>query len=378
MTNTFHVISPVSWIGDVFRQTPFVFDPLSSCFAPLQEATISRSHNPPLFPTGSEPYHVQWHSGLEPVEAIDDTDIIWISPALLIALNDWRARHLLLPLQFCAPTNSWLSSLPAAMTGRSVITTSVEEILRWRDFPSQLGVEPWSRICNGRVDSFNAARRDLASLQRALLGNIDTKKSYIEQETHRDNDSEDNAGMPAAPLDSLIELSAHVPGIAEEWNIIVDDSRIVATSGYCVHTPPDSHRIVTVFDGATFEPSHCDAAQHVVSDAIELTNCTSASIVVAFSEYEAAPIILETNPVWCSTPYPYEPSQMQAYIRAIARSRILPSGSKDSNEGNTTFNSFSHQIFTDRNPTHDVEMDQLYVPDSWMIRQYGQRYSRFN
>ncbi|WEV68908.1 hypothetical protein OZX73_06400 [Bifidobacterium sp. ESL0775] len=303
--------------------------------------------------------------GFEPTQDIADNDAVWIAPDLLIALNAWRKRHDLAPLLFEAPPADWLSSLPIGLTGRKAVSATVSHIRSWTAFPEGLGERPWSQLGNGRVPEFRAARRTLAELQGDL----------------RD-----------APDDSLISVNAHIPAIAEEWCVIIRDGVAAASCGYCVHPSlnPESHDILTVFDGARFHETYRAIAEAKASAAAQSSHLGNASIIVGFQDTEAwrtpdkrntptitervsdlslfrtsspspAAFILEVDPVWCTTPYPFRTvEENRSFLETIADSRV-----RQRDDG----------LFeTSHGPTRTVPADNVYEPDPWMIRHHIHRY----
>lgn len=286
--------------------------------------------------------------GFEPTREIENTTTIWITADLLIANNHWRIRHNLSLLVFEAPTADWLARLPRKLTQRNVIIASVSEIRRWAKLPEGLGGRPWSQLSRGRVPEFRAARRNLDELQRDLS---------------------------KAPEDSLIAISTHVDGIREEWCVIVNGGKAVASSGYCVHRSgdEDSHDILTVFDGARFHDSYRAIAESAATQAAQSSHLDNASIIVGFRDIEenkmppsfsaiAQPVIIEAGPVWCTTPYPFQTAdETNAFLQAISDCRIIQ------NDDGT---------FKKRNG-QSVPESAIYVPDPWMVSHAEHRYDRF-
>lgn len=187
---TLHVISPLGWIAEAFAMPQI--NAAADCAA------------------GCIPgWRIVQHSTLEPARDLAD-DATWIAPETLVSLNAWRAQQDLEPLMFRAPRPDWPDLLPSDLSGRSMLIATVAEIAAWHEFPADLGSQPWSQLCNGRVAGFNAARRDLDALQSVVSD---------------------------APAESNIMLSEHVPGISEEWNVLVHYGVAAAASPYCLHTP---------------------------------------------------------------------------------------------------------------------------------------------
>ncbi|WEV59548.1 hypothetical protein OZX67_03110 [Bifidobacterium sp. ESL0728] len=300
--------------------------------------------------------------GFEPARGIENGNAVWITPDLLIANNAWRARHNLPSLLFEAPAADWLARLPQELTQRSVITLPVSQIRAWNELPDGLGERPWSQLSSGRVPEFRAARRTLHQLK------LDLKQ---------------------APDESLITISSHVDCITEEWCVIVGGDKAVASSGYCVHrsADEDSHDILTVFDGARFHDSYRLIAESLAAKAAQAVHLDNASIIVGFREsrgtadnagdaepsnmnlqslqYPKAatqPVIIEADPIWCTTPYPFETAkEANAFLKAISDSRIY-----ETDDG----------MFKKRNGQSVMEAD-AYAPDPWMVRHAAHRYDRF-
>jgi hypothetical protein len=321
---TLHVISPLSWIADAFEK-PFIDES-------AHRANI-------LAETDIPGWRIVRHCALEPVEDIAGEDAVWIAPEILASLNAWRQQQSLVPLLLRAPSARWPERLSGKSAGRSMLIATAGLIRAWHAFPHSLGMQPWTQLGNGRADGFNAARRDLAALQLALSG---------------------------APANSRIVLSEHVPGIREEWNILVHRGTAAAASPYCLHAPPDSHTVVTVFDLSqdvlfTASPAHFHhryrtIASRIAEQAAAETGTHDASMIIAFRNDEDAPIVLEIDPVWCATPYPYDATGMLAFMQAIADGRAGSSAHCSDSCGGS---------------------DPLFEPDPWMAAQYAKRYLHF-
>lgn len=402
---TLHVISPLSWIADAFDE-PFLGAPQTAassssapplvtsqsavsspnaCFhfpaslpvdspsivampaAPPPTAAMAAPTAPDRTEFSSSPcaanpgtaatdraasrvpgWRIVRHSALEPVQDFANDDAVWIAPEILVALNAWRERQGLFPLAFRAPSPRWPDLLPGDVAGRSVLIAAVAEIRTWSAFPHDLGAQPWSQLCNGRVAGFNAARRDLDAL-RTAIGD--------------------------APAHSTIMLSEHVPGISEEWNVFVHHGVAAAASPYCLHTPPDSHTIITVFDLPEDSPCAASArhsqrfhrrcralASQAAERAAAATGTDDASMIVAFRAENDSPIVLEIDPVWCSAPYPYDVRGMLAFMDAIAEARVRPSAQR----------SAAGSALGQRQ-----ENDTVFEPDPWMAAQHANRYGRY-
>lgn len=337
--------------------------------------------------------------GFEPARGVKNGDAVWITADLLIANNAWRMRHNLSPLLLEAPAPYWLATLPRTFTRRTVITAPVSHIRAWTALPDGLGERPWSQLSGGRVPEFRAARRNLRQLQNDLN---------------------------QAPDDSLITINTHLDGISEEWCVIVKRGKAVASSGYCVHRSQDenSHDILTVFDGTRFHDSYRGIAESLATRAAQTSHLDDASIIVGFlaadgdgetgrgitqdssdkdssdkdslnivssnmglpnttssdtgslnttspdtgspkplpSPSNPQPVIIEADPVWCTTPYPYETvEEANAFLRTISDSRLY-------GNGDGTFRKENGQT---------VAQAEIYVPDPWMVRHAAHRYDRF-
>jgi hypothetical protein len=362
---TLHVISPLGWIAEAFAI------PQDSAAADCAAGHILG-------------WRIVQHSALEPARDLAD-DAIWIAPEALVSLNAWRERQDLEPLMFRAPRPDWPDLLPSDLSGRSMLIGTVAEIAAWHEFPAGLGPQPWSQLCNGRVAGFNAARRDLDAVQSVVSD---------------------------APAESNIMLSEHMPGISEEWNVLVRHGVAAAASPYCLHTPPDSHAIVTVFDlpadglygtseSAYSQPDHPQLAypqsthpqpeslqsahpqfaytqwhfhqryRAIAAQAAEraaaATGTSDASMLIAFRAEGDAPIILEIDPVWCSTPYPYDTQGMHAFIESITEARMFPSARL-----------VSHPHALDAPATRQQQdSDSPFIPDPWMVARYANRYRSY-
>ncbi|WEV71989.1 hypothetical protein [Bifidobacterium sp. ESL0790] len=335
------IICTLSWVQNAFE------DYLDKCHicgtAGLADASDS-----------SDSWTLAHDNGLAPALDIKDSEGIWVTPDLLIALNEWRKAKGMEPLLFETPAAGWMSSLPFELLGRTTLTTSVADILSWTRMPAELGEEPWSQLDQGRVPEFRAARRDLATLQHDLA---------------------------SAPLDSLVTVNGHIPGIAEEWCVIVHDGDAVASCGYCVHLTPDSHEIATVFDRATFHGEYQQLAEQAASEAARIGGLGDASIIVGFraqkgrnkeeaqvqiqtrTRSQPDTFIIEADPVWCTTPYPFETDrETRVFLNAIRDSRIL-------RQSDGTFRSADGRAIPEAN---------VYSPDPWMLQRNRRRYLGFN
>ncbi|MDF7641322.1 hypothetical protein PT279_06955 [Bifidobacterium sp. ESL0784] len=332
------IISPLSWVQEAFKG---YFD------------KVHMSNSSHL--TGTYDY------GFEPTQGIKDDAALWITADLLIANNAWRARKQLPPLLFKAPPADWLARLPRELTRRSVITAPVSQIRAWTKLPEALGERPWAQLSRGRVLEFRAARRNLDELQRDLA---------------------------QAPDDSLISINSHVEGIREEWCVIVNNGKAVASCGYCVHLPGrEGHHILTVFDGARFHGSYRKIAESLATRAAQTSWIDNASMIVGFRQSPekddategsepsnadlqslraampmAQPLIIEADPVWCTAPYPYQTAEeINAFLKAISDCRIYRN-----DDG----------ALGKRNGQSVAEAD-IYIPDPWMVRHAAHRYDRF-
>ncbi|WEV64545.1 hypothetical protein [Bifidobacterium sp. ESL0732] len=332
------IISPLSWVQEAFKEY----------FGKAHMSDNSHSN-------------VAFDYGFEPACDLEEDSAVWITPDLLIANNVWRERNSLPALRFTAPAADWLATLPEELRGRTVITVPVSNIRAWAELPEGLSERPWSQLSRGRVPEFRAARRGLSELQQDLGD---------------------------APADSLITINTHIDGIKEEWCVIINHGKAVASSGYCVHRSADeeSHDILTVFDEARFHDSYRTIAESAATQAAQVSHLDNASIIVGFRETDgdmgnatssttktgnchsaisaAIPqlLIIEADPVWCTTPYTFETAQgIKAFLNAISDCRII-----ENNDG----------TFKNRNGQRAPKAD-IYTPDPWMIRHAEHRYDRF-
>ena len=255
------------------------------------------------------------HHGFGPVQEVGVKEAIWITPGLLIAQNAWLASHGRPSWTLSAPPTLWLDELDQSLTERRILTVTAETILNWRRLPSGLGQRPWSQLAAGRVSGLPAARRTLESLQSDLR---------------------------TAPPQSMIRLQTHLPDIHEEWRVIVDGDRIVASSGYCLHEGEESRTIITIFDGAIFDPRHRAIAENCALRATKGRSPAPISVDLAFLRGSDRPLVLEGNPVWCAAPYAYGPQGMVSFLEAVAACRTDP-------------------------------VDP-YQPDPWMLREFSDRF----
>ncbi|MCH4209626.1 hypothetical protein [Bifidobacterium sp.] len=352
-----HVISPLGWIADAFaepfsamQRTATISSGASSSAVSPADGPLSSASSPMLSSPDCAPEHIpRWniirHSALEPAQGIAGNDAVWIAPETLVSLNAWREWQGKAPLAFRAPSPRWPDRLPEALAGRGVLTVSVAQIRSWVAFPHILGEQPWAQLSRCRVDGFNAARRSLSALQIAV---------------------------GTAPEGSSIMLSEHIPGINEEWNVFVHHGVAAAASPYCLHTPPDSRTIVTVFDlpvnslfsaaPAHFHERYRAVAAHAAEQAAAATGTRDASMIIALRAEEDSPIVLEINPVWCATPYPYDMRGMLSFMDAIAESRVDPSASRMPAEAASE---------------QQQESNPIFKPDPWATARYADRYLRF-
>lgn len=403
------VISPLSWVQEAFRGYFDKAHMTDSSQSRMASARVNSKNNEPkptatsaIRPQSGNPtdyWKATYDYGFEPARGVGDDAAVWITPDLLIANNAWRERKGLPPLLFEAPAADWLETLPWEFTRRKVLTAPVSQIRSWTKLPDGLGERPWSQLSGGRVPEFRAARRNLRELQDALR---------------------------RAPDDSLITVNTHIDGIGEEWCVIVDGGKAVESCGYCVHRSldEDSHDVLTVFDGARFHESYRTIAESFATQAAQASHLDNASIIVGFrntsgvaknaelanaesTDTEPAnvtsgntertngksedpksantkpanaepanpepvnprlsipgiePIIIEADPTWCTTPYPYETTEAtNAFLKAISDSRIYKT-----DDG----------IFKNRNG-QSVPATAVYAPDPWMARHAAHRYDRF-
>lgn len=274
-----------------------------------------------------------WHNGLAPTPNLENSEALWIDPGLLIAQNAWLKSTDQQPLSLTAPPVDWLTDLDRTLSGRAVLIVRVEEIRAWHHIPSKLGNRPWSQVAGGRPPGFPAARRNLTQLQNDLI---------------------------QAPGDSLIQISTHLDGIDQEWRVVIVNGRACASSGYCLHSGPQGHRITTVFDGAIFNQALRKPAEEVSVTAARQAGLDAVCMDLAFlssPEGTIRPIILEANPAWCSSPYDYGHRGMRGFLEAVALGWTHPTGSGKSSQ--TGFRM------------------EPYSPDPWMVRSFGRRYQSY-
>lgn len=371
MTRTLHVFSPLAWIGEVFGEEletePDTGAPNRACVSNDTDTTGGDGRHTPTATSeaidrrprahgGSRDWRVVVHhtwnlagdnaltggdangdgDGPSAAGRIGEHDALWIAPDLIVRCNAVRMRNGLAPWRFMAPARQWMANLPTELSGRSIVVTQVDELRCWRRFPGALGERPWSQLCDGRVSGFNAARRDITELHHALS---------------------------AAPGDSTIMVSGHLAGISEEWNVTMRRGRAVASCGYCLHLPPDSHRIVTVFDEsakALFHARYRARAEHLAERAAAAAGPISASLLIAFRTPSDPGAILEAEPVWCATPYPVGAHDMAAVIDTIAETRII---------GGTALAARKAAGAADDAVDHGAEHE--FRADPWMARRWA-------
>lgn len=395
MTRTLHVISPLAWVAEVFEEeleTMSGGGAIDGCgVTNATGATISASrHDVPVIPASAEGRvrategqshvtsaegswrvvgHHPWDrdgvtgltcgngkgrgngrgdTGGSGTGPIDDRDALWIAPDLLVRCNAGRRRAGLAPWRFTAPTPRWMADLPHELAGRTVLVVQVEELRQWGRFPDGLGERPWSQLCDGRVSGFNAARRDITELQRALS---------------------------AAPGDSTIMVSGNLAGISEEWTVTIRHGRVVASCGYCRHLPPDSHHIVTIFDdtavaGTTFHTGYRAKAERLAELAAAAAGPISASLLVAFRTPDDPGVVLEAEPVWCSAPYPVGARMMTAVIDTIAEARIIDD---DASTGTTPVIDGIPVATGGMDAAGEHDNEHEFKPDPWMVRRLMER-----
>jgi hypothetical protein len=116
---------------------------------------------------------------------------------------------------------------------------------------------------------------------------------------------------------------------------------------------------------------------------------SDASILVAFRAESDLPIILEIDPVWCSTPYPYDAQGMRAFMESIAEARMLPSDchasvlsvSGDPGFQPQSISSSSHashpHVPGDPATAQRQGNDFPFIPDPWMVARYANHYRSY-
>ena len=357
MTRILHVVSPLAWVGEQMAAEATRVTSLRS------ESVLDASTH--VSGQRSAPWTIKVHNGLSPLLDLDDCDdALWISPGLLIALNTWRQAVGKATIALGSPPADWSSRLSRSLLRRTLLVTTARQILGWRTMPAALGERPWSRIANGRVDEFPAARRDIETLQSALA---------------------------EAPEDSHIELSSHVQDVTDEWSILVDNGVPVASSPYCVHRPAGSRTITTVFDvespdpphrdntatlGGTrrewrdlFDERHREASIETAKRAVQAAGIDCASVLVAWCAHDRRPFILEIDPVWCSTPYPYRPLGNRTGAPTITNLGVFADAVISAR-----LNHRSHlsNLLPEQPTVHPS--DPVYIPDPWMVRSFSRRY----
>lgn len=274
---------------------------------------------------GSRDWRIVRHDGLSPVEGIGPDEAVWTSPGQLIAQNAWLESLGRPPIRLAAPSPSWPLCLDRNLLGRRVILAEAGRIRSWKALPPGLGTLPWSQVSQGRVTGFRAARRSLETLK---------------------------ADLRAAPDDALIQVEGHLTAIREEWRVTVVGGRAVNSSGYCLHAGEIDRTIVTVFDGARFDPALRPLAQAAAVEAAARADLDSVCIDLAFcggpgmaGHEKAGPFVLEVDPVWCSAPYDFGRAGMEAFLQAVLACR-----------------------------KPDLLARGTYHPESWMLESFGRRY----
>ncbi|WP_314688106.1 hypothetical protein [uncultured Bifidobacterium sp.] len=356
-TSTLHVIGPPGWVAGEFRRG------LADLHGPADDRRADHD-------AATAGARIVTHDGLSPARGISDGDAVWSSPGTLISLNDWRRRSGLPPLRLAAPAADAIARLPYPLTRHPTLVVRAGDVLAGHAFPvfpSDLGERPWSRVASGRVAGFRAARRDWDVLRRDLA------------HAH-------------APDDSLIELAGNVEGLVEEWCVVIDPAgeTAAACSGACVHPTPGRMDVVTVFDGACFDPGRRQAALDVAEAAAGALDVAGRdgssndrphpspppmSLLLGFADGSPAPAVLEIDPVWCTTPYPFGREGMKAFVDAIGLCRMAPP--PDTEEPRTG----GHQADRDDaggsydERSHDDPF--VWSPDPWMIREFSRRYRGF-
>ena len=361
MVHTLHVVSPQAWVGERIRAE--------------SRTDELRDHGQLRHLGDDAPWRIQLHDGLAPLHDFDEhSDALWISPGLLIALNEWR-RLSGKPLSgkpqimLETPPADWIDHLPDELLGRSVLVVPAKLINDWHMLPPNLGERPWSRIHNGRVDAFPAARRDLTHLQAALKG--------------------DGVAAPA-PANSLIELSAHIPDIHAEWSVLIRDGQAVASSPYCIHQPAGSPRIITVFDHdvphsrcsgeaspdahaeTRFDERHRAEALKVAQLAARSASIRTACMLVALREGRSEACVLEVDPVWCSSPLPYQ--HVEDRIDSCHLDGTEHGQSRVASHTSSGLGMFADAVI---DASHPSRSSATYVSDPWMTRSFARRYASY-
>ncbi|BDR52355.1 hypothetical protein KIM372_02620 [Bombiscardovia nodaiensis] len=330
---TCQVVSHESWISDTIlqalagnQQTP------ESPESPESPATRPETD-----------WQLETSSGLAPLPSLGSADALWIAPGLLIAHNAWLRAQGLEPIRLPAPSPNWLADLAQGapeLARRAVVVASTQEIRSWGQMPAGLGERPWSQLAQGRVSAFRAARRPLAQLQ---------------------------ADLASAPADSLIQVSGQVDGISEEWRVVVSQGQPAAASGYCIHSPAGSQQILSVFDGATFDPIHREQALAAASQAARTTGLNFGAVDLAFVEAgpgaaaSEGPVVLEANPLWCAAPYDYGRQGMRNFLQALKASEAGLVGVDQSTSAAGAGGG----------------AEGLYRQDTWMVAEFSRRYAGY-
>lgn len=424
MSTDLTVISPLSWVQEAFKDyfdKAHMTDSSHSC---ITSAVARAEKTVPTPSTASAPepsvkhpidyWTAAYDYGFEPARAIRDSDAVWITADLLIANNAWRARHNLSPLLLEAPAPYWLAALPRTFTRRTVITVPVSRIRTWTALPDGLRERPWSQLSSGRVPEFRAARRNLRQLQNDL--NQAPDDSLITINTHLDGISEEwcvivKHGKAVASSGYCVHRSqdenSHdiltvfdgarfhdsYRGIAEslatraartshldDASIIVgfleadgdgetgrgitqDSSDIVSSNTDSPNTSlPNISSLKTALPNTASSDTGSPNTTSSDTGSLNTTSPDTGSPKPLPSPSNPQPVIIEADPVWCTTPYPYETvEEANAFLRTISDSRLY-------GNGDGTFRKENGQT---------VAQAEIYVPDPWMVRHAAHRYDRF-
>ena len=195
------------------------------------------------------------------------SDVAWWMPTE----HAVKLRYSGLSLPFIAPGSSWLSTIPQSLTGRSIVTETVREVLQ-RDFGQFHNGKVWIKPAEFKHQEFFAGLYSKDEIQGFNL-----------------------------PEDAYLQWTDTVLNLGEEHRFYIVDENVQTGSEYLVDG-------ITYYDGATSTRKQ-EALEFVAYavDTLGRNQPPAYTLDIAYDGRTESWLVLEGNPMFSSAIYGSDP-----------------------------------------------------------------------